>query len=371
MKKMTIIVAVALCATSAFASKARLKALSASPHLQDTRNVFVKPDQALVHGEFVSMETSANVALDTATAGTGNDTAPNAEGGFVRKMNDTMAMGAWLGNKSNLATAGLSDAGSTVTLQNPLNLYFASKAGEMNWGAGLYYASHDDKANKDKASAMGLALSASSTAGWDAQFGMGLTGEATDNDTTKYEQKSPMYISGGYWMDTMYLYGKYAMNGGKSKAVNGGAALGETDSSTTQVGIVNSHKKDGADFFYGVSYLMTQEKVKNGTKTEGTCLPVVIGIEADAASWLVLRGSITQNVLLGTNKITPNGAAASEQTMLDNTVVAAGLGLKLGKFMVDGTLAATTPQVAPATSTSGKFGSDAGFLSEVALTYAF
>ena len=364
MKKMTILVAVALCATSAFASKARLKALQSSPHLQDTRDVISRePDQALVHGEFVSLETSANAAG-------ANDTAPNAEGGFVRKLNDTSAMGAWLGAKSeSLATTALSEAGSTQTIQNPLNLYYASKAGDMAWGVGLNYSNFENKSTKNKASSMGLNASVSSTAGWEAQLGLGLTGEATVTDTTKFEQKSPMFLSGGYWMDTMFLYGKYAMGGGKAKDIASGTTTTDKDVNSIEIGVVNSHKKDGADFFYGVSYLMTTSKVANGTKVEGSSLPVVIGIEADATSWMVLRGSIKQNVLLGSSKTTPNGGTAAETNLQDNTVVAAGLGLKLGKFMVDGSLAATSGGAA--STTSGKFGSDTGFLGDVALTYAF
>lgn len=359
MKKMTIIVAVALCATSAFASKARLKALQSAGHLSDSRDVIsVKPDQALVHGEFVSLETSAN------TSGA-NDTAPNGEGGFVRKINDTSAMGAWLGAKSeSLATSALSLAGSTQTIQNPLNLYYASKAGDMSWGVGLNYSNFENKSNNNKASSMGLNASIASTAGWDAQLGLGLTGEATVANATKYEQKSPAFISGGYWLDTMYLFGKYAMTGGKAKNIAAGTTTRDRDYNAIEVGVVNSHKKDGADFFYGVSYLMTTDKIKDGDKVEGTSLPVILGIEADATSWMVLRGSIKQNILLGSSKTTPATGAAAEINLQDNTTVAAGLGMKLGKFMVDGSLAATS-------TSSGRFGSDTGFLSDVGLTYAF
>lgn len=363
---MTIIVAVALAATSAFASKARLRALSNAAHLSDTRDVFAEPDKAVNMGEVVAMEASNNSG-SVSTPG-GNDAAsPNAEGGFVRKWNDNMAMGAWLGNKSSLSAAGLSDAGASsgsgTSIQNPLNLYFASKAGDMAWGVGLNYSNYEHKGNKDKASSMGLNVGAS-TAMWEASLGMGLTGEATDNDATKYEHKSPMALHGGYWMDTMFLYGDYSMGGGKAKNIASSTTTLDREKTSLQLGVINSHKKDGADFFYGVSYLMTTDKTKDVTKSEGTFLPVLIGIEADANSWLVLRASITQNVLLGTNKTTPAAGTSTDVTMTDNTVVASGLGMKLGKFTVDGSLAATT-------TSNGRFGSDTGFLSEVGLSYAF
>ena len=195
MNKFTVIVAVALVATSAFASKARLGALQASPHLQDTRDVFAEPDQAMVHGEFATIELSGN------TSGA-NDTSPNAEGGFVRKMGENGALGAYVGNKTGLATDSLALVGSSPKLQNPLNVYYASKMGDMTWGLGLNYSAAEDKVAKSKSSSMGLNASVNSAAGWEANLALGLTGEATLADTTKFEQKTPLTLAGGYWMDT-------------------------------------------------------------------------------------------------------------------------------------------------------------------------
>lgn len=353
MKKMLVLAAVALVTTPAFASKARLNALQNPAHTSDTRDVFARPDQALVHGEFATLEVGG-------TAGT-----PNAEGGFSRKMGDNGALGAYLGNKKGLAHDSLSQSASyTFTIQNPLNVYYANKMGDLAWGLGLQYANSENKIAKSKSSAMGLTASATSNAGWNAQVSLGLTGEATIADTTKVEQSSPMSIGGGYQMDSLYVYAGYDVVGAKTKV--SGTGTGDKTSTTMKVGAVNSHKKDGADFFYGIEYNsnVTQEKTA-GTKdkTEKTMLPVIVGIEADAASWLVVRGSITQNVLMGSTKTTPDGAAATTDTsMTDNTVVAGGMGLKLGKFTVDGTLAGAA---------AGKLGSDANFMADLGITYKF
>lgn len=355
---MLVLAAVALATTSAYASKARLSALQSSEHLSDTRDVFARPDQALTHGEFATLEMAPSAS-----------TTPNAEGGFVRKMGDNSAMGAYLGNKTGLGHNSLSLSSSyTFTIQNPLNLYYASKMGDMSWGLGLQYAASENKLAKSKSSVMGLAASATSSAGWNAEVALGLTGEATIADTTKVSQSSPMSLSGGYSMDSLYVYAGYSVLGAKT-AVSG-TTTGDRSFTTMKVGAVNSHKKDGADFFYGVEYNMTTDQEKTaGTKdkTETTRLPVIVGIEAEAASWLVVRGSITQAVLLGTNKTTPDGSAATTDTSLtDDTTVAGGLGLKLGKFMVDGTLSAATVG-----GTAGKFGSDAHFLANLGMTYKF
>lgn len=352
---MLVLAAVALATTPAFASKARLGALQSSAHLSDTRDILVKPDQAGALGEFATLEVGP-----TATA------TRNAEGGFVRKLGDNSAMGAYLGSKSGLAHSSLGlSASYTYKIQNPLNLVYSSKMGDMSWGLGLQYAASEDKIAKSKSSVMGLMASASSAAGWDAQLALGLTGEATITDTTKVEQSAPMSISGGYLMDSLYFYGGYAMLGAKTKVSGTGTA--EKNSTTMKVGVVNTHKKDGADFFYGVEYNMnsTQEKTlapKN--KTETTKLPIIVGIEAEAASWLVVRGSIKQSVLMASTKTTPDGAAATADTSLeDDTVVAGGMGVKLGKFTIDGTLAGA------AASQLGLDGNN--FMADLGITYKF
>lgn len=370
MNKFTVIVAVALVATSAFASKSRLSSLQDSAHLSDTRDVLNKPDKALDHGEFATMELSGNGST------TNNDSSPNAEGGFVRKMGDNAALGAWLGNKSNLATLSLAEAGagaaSFTTLKNPLNLFYASKMGDMNWGLGFGMTSSEDKVAKTKSTSMGLNGSITGT-GWDAQLALGLSGEATAADTTKYAQKSPLALSGGYWMDTLYIYGKYDMYGGKATDIATSTTTKDSDVNNMKIGVVNTHKKDGADFFYGLAYVANSTKVKDGDKTERTYITSHVGIEADATSWMVLRASISQNVLMGNLKVTPStGTATTDTNNGDTTAVAAGMGLKLGKFTVDGSLAATaksTTTTVPATS--GKLGSDANFLTNVGMTYTF
>lgn len=354
MKKMLVLAAVALATTPAFASKARLSALQSAAHLSDTRDVLAKPDRAMAHGEFATLE-----------VGDGTGTNPKPEGGFTRKMGDNSAMGAYLGNKSGLGIDSLGLVTAVYSVQNPLNLYYASKMGDLSWGLGLQYAASEDKAAKKKSSLMGLTASATSVAGWDAQFSFGLTGEATNTagaSEVKATQGSPMSISGGYAMDSLYVYAKYAMLGAKHST--GGTASANVEKTDMTVGVVNSHKKDGADFYYGVSYTSSVNKDKEGTqsKTESSKLPVIVGIEAEAASWLVVRGSITQSVLMSASKTSTTAGTTNETSMTDDTVVAGGLGLKLSKFTVDGTLAG---------SSTGKLGSDDHFMANLGLTYKF
>ena len=351
---MLVLAAVALATTPAFASKARLSALQSVNHITDTRDVLSRPDQALAHGEFATLEVGP-----TATA------TRNAEGGFVRKLGDNSAMGAYLGNKLGVghSAMGLS-ASYTYTIQNPLNLYYANKMGDMSWGLGLQYSASENKIAKNKSAVMGLVASATSST-WNAEVNLGLTGEATIADTTKVEQSSPLSISGGYNLDSLYIYGGYEMLGAKTKVSGTGTA--DAEKTTMKVGVIDHFSKDGAHFFYGAEYNSTVTKEKTlapKNKTETTKLPILVGIEAEAASWLVIRGSIKQSVLMASTKTTPDGAAATtDKSLEDDTVVAGGMGVKLGKFTIDGTLAGA------GASQLGLDGNN--FMADLGITYKF
>ncbi len=365
MKKLFVIAAVTIASASAFASKAREAALQSAAHLSDITDVVgyvsgsIKPDRALSYGDSLVVE------FGTASA------SPNAEGGFIRKHGEDAAWGAFMGHKSTTMSYFRSQAATPANYlnqQNPLNLFYASKAGDMQWGAGLSYVNSEDKVNKQKEAVTGLNASITSAMGWDAQFAMGLGATAENNATVgsekKLEGKSNMSIAGGYKMDTMYINGMYKMGSAKETQTGVTAALMDIERTDLSVGVINSNKKDGADFFYGVSYNSTtiKNKLASEVKTETSSLPVLIGLEAEAASWLTLRGSLSQNVLVGSNKVSTGGTATTETVMADSTVAAAGAGLKFGKFTFDGVLKA---------GTTGLFGSDANFMTNASMTYMF
>ncbi len=376
MKKLFVLAVVTVASASAFASKARLDALQNARHLSDPQDVVghsttrpVQPDQALNHGEWVSFEWGSNRGATNTTP------TKNAEGGFVRKIDDNAAMGAYLGNKSEayntfLTLSGVSTTGTGPTAllnqNNPLNLYYAAKAGDLQWGLGLFYVSNDRKTTKQKENIMGLNASVSGAAGWDAQLTVGLGAEGKNEQTAGSELTlkggSNIQASGGYKMDTMYFHGTYKTLGAKLET--GTATTSDWEVTGINLGVINSHKKDGADFFYGVSYDMSTVNNKTNTatgKTETTTLPVIIGVEAEAASWLVLRGSVTQNVLLGSTKT----AGSDANSINDSTTVAAGAGLKFGKFLLDGTFTNAN------SGTATGLGSDTGFVTNVGMTYNF
>jgi hypothetical protein len=360
MKKTLLIAAAAMMASPAMASKARLEALGNSAHLKDIREILTNPAEMFTHGDFATFEMGAKSA-----AAQGTTAQPHAEGGFSRGMGDTK-YGFYLGNRASWVS-DVRDTGYLID-ENPINLYYAAKSGDLAWGVGLNYSNSDVKSTRSKASSTGL-LAGVVAADWDAYVNLGLTNtyKVTDassgNATTDFKGKSAVVVGGRYVVDTLTYHGSYTMNGGKNDVTNGN----ESTINNMSVGVVNSMKADGVDFFYGATYAMNSRTDKAGaneTKVTSTSLPVLAGVEADAASWLVLRASVSQNVLLGTEKTDVNGTGEAD-TIGNNTTVNAGLGMKFGKLMLDGTFS----KASGATATGALNGND--FLSNASLTYMF
>ncbi|RYZ84805.1 MAG: hypothetical protein EOP04_17275 [Proteobacteria bacterium] len=346
MKKLMMIAVVTLASASAFASKARLSALSYNgsntnglsanaPHLIDTQTIFVNPADLTTMGSWATFETGST----DATPATTPNTAPNAEAGFARASGDAR-WGFYLGH-GTVASFSREQAAPTIYLieENPINLFYAAKMADISWGLGLNYSASDKKTTG--VGALGKQSTTGITGGmrmgpWDASLGLGVV-DTAEVGTNKWTGKMNADLRAGYAMDTWYFYGQYAMTGGKHEV--GGAATTEYDNNAIRIGAINTTKVDGGEFFWGASYLMdkVEQKVGAGTKTESNLLPVVVGIEADAASWLVLRGSVTQTVLLSSVK-----NATDTRTKANDTTVAAGAGIKFNKFTLDGSLAGST-----------------------------
>lgn len=377
MKSTLLLAALTMAAAPAFASKARLDALQDAAHLSDVQHMFERPYEVTNHGELATFEFGAAGA--------------KAEGGFIRQVGgEGSYLGFYLGRKPSalttivdaVAASGAAGAAAATafnsTLDNGFNVVYGSKAGDITWGANLYYLSSNKKtaltvgaplgdATDRKANVAGVSFGAEAGQ-WEANAVVGLMGESkfassTLGDDVSLKSNMNLLLRGAYKMDTMYYYAQYGMTGAKLDVAGNDSKIEGND---IRIGLVNTHKKDGVDFFYGVAYKMTTQKSNDGDdKVETSSLPVIVGVEAEAASWLVFRGSITQNVLLGSTKTTTGGVAGDSDTISANNTVAAGAGLKFGKFTMDGVLKAGS-------NANGDFGLDgANFITEASLTYNF
>jgi hypothetical protein len=363
MKTALLITAALLTAATANASKSRLAALGGSHHLNDVQDVFTEPSKAMMFNETVFFEygsadtwnatTGAN-AYTTTTAAT-----PHGEGGIIRKMDDS-AWGIYLGRQNaNFNTMiGAADeavnAGTNEFMreENPFNIFYAMGMGDMKVGFGLNYSKGEKKGTgtatathgPKKSNSMGVSASASTDV-WTAKLSLGLAGDSSIQATggeIKAQMESSYGVEATYAMDTMtFLFG---MNNTGVKLTNAGTENLKVGYNDMTLAVVNSINKDGANVFYGAKYMMsTTKSTASGTetKTETTVLPLWVGVEAEGASWLVIRGSVAQNFFMGSKKTTTGGTGEAN-SIDDNTSVAGGLGFKWGKFMLDGTLNAAT-----------------------------
>lgn len=419
MKNALLIAAVTLASASAFASKARMEALQNANHLTDTQTIFNNPADAALLPDFVTAEWGAQ--SNSASQG-------NAEGGFIRSMDDSK-WGLYFGRKSAFTSSYRNDPFSVVEntvrmtptgskflygmptttaaerlaagkavyqgQDNPIEFFWASK-GDMNWGVSLSYS--DSKVTKSMNSAATDLIEASQqslgirggvkTDAWDAYANVGLISTAkvsgvetmtTANTSSEYKGDLGLKVGGSYNLDGMYLHASYSMDGAKieEKTSVTNPESNKRSGNTAVVGVVNPNKFEGGEFFYGVNLVYTTFKhefidVGNNTAADTTykgttmALPAIAGVEYDAASWLTVRGSISQNLPFSTSKIeTQVGTANAVNSFSNNkgnTTVAAGAGMKFGKLSVDGVFQG---------STTSHIGSDANFLTHASVTYNF
>lgn len=395
MKKLMLVTVVTFASVSALASKARLNALQNAQHIVDIQEVWQRePDQAV------------NYEAATVEFGGNQGTSPDAEGGFIRKMGDS-AWSMYLGRSSTTYqnfvngiaanfTGAAADVGTAFTegnsQTNPLQLSYASKMGDIAWGAGLIYTSSDNKTAQTfgtatnsysatvKQNIAGLLLGANNGV-WDVQARVGLIGETEAKVTgvtgavipaaitgfstgDKFETNSTgsFGLSGGYRMDTMYYYGSASIGSGEVKLE--GAKLVDLTENVYTVGAINSLKKDGTDFFYGASVIVTERENKGSlaaTKVNSTRVPLLVGVETEVNSWMTLRGALTQtlNALSSTKT---RGSSAG--TFADDTTTTVGAGFKWGRATIDTVLG---------TGGTGTFGldDDGDNFAQASVTYNF
>jgi hypothetical protein len=346
-KLIGILAVITMTATGAMASTARYNALQSPIHVVDAITMFSNPSDANKLPEVALIEYGAS-----------NTFGSTAQGGFLKAMDDSK-IGFFLGAGSATRTAAVSTG--TVDfegVENPFTVVYGGKAADMGWGVAFTYSSSAKKSdiaavtgtsypNLDSATQSKMNLTGSVDMGtWNvgATLGLGDTAKTTlvGGDNANYAATSTN-LFGFYGMDTMTFGLMYDMGTKKIDSTAGTTKTTTTDaaSNTITLSAVNEVKKEGAGFFYGASYKMKTDKDNKGnaTTTE-TTLPVIIGVEADAASWLVLRGSVTQNVLLGTTS--RKTTTSLTDSVSHNTTVAAGMGIKLNKSVLDMTLSAAS-----------------------------
>ncbi|GAB4415348.1 MAG: hypothetical protein OHK0056_22900 [Bacteriovoracaceae bacterium] len=362
-KHVLIATGLAVLSTGAHATKARMAALgqdqtNGSEFISDSRNVFRNAAHVNSMKNYVVTEWGATRAEDATAAN-------NSEGGFFREAG-AFAYGLYMGSHLN-ADRNVGRGATYKDEQDGLDLFFAGDMG-VEWGAKLHYSKSSDETGAFKKEHSGLGLSAGIIMG-DMEFYVSKTlndeskGGAAAGDKLEGDD---LLVGGSYSMGKYTFFANYETNA-KDDTVSGTKT--EVDETTLKVGVGHTHEVNATSRVF-TSATYTNEKTKNkpaaATDNDKSRLPVVVGFEADATSWLTLRGSIAQNVILASEK---TGNPKKKRTVANSTDVAAGATLNFGKLKVDGTIG-TMNNSGSTASEDGTLRTDS-LLTQVAVHYWF
>ena len=388
MKKTLVIAGLAVLSTSAFASKARMEALGqgdSSFYLADSRSVFVNP---------ASLNDTKNYLVTEWGTGTNVDAvnAPRAEGGFFRE-NGSFNYGLYLGNDgAGRSVTSTSTTSAFLAHQNAMDLFFSGDMG-MKWGAKLHYANSKDEtttAFQRKNSALGLGLGVSH-GDMEGYLNLDLSDKSTGAKVAgdEWKRKPGIQIGGSYKYSGMSFFADYSstnqdlsaaagsdiLTGNGGTFTGGAASTVNNKTSNIVIGAAKIHEVNpGARIVTDVRLNLASTTVggsvtttENG-KSSSTNLPLTFAMEADATSWLVLRGSVSQNVIIGESKT----IAGKKTSTANSAVVNAGATLNFGKLKVDGVIGTTAASRAGTvgTSNTGVLATD-NLMSRVGVSYWF
>ncbi len=398
MKKILLTTAaLATLSSSVYATKARIEALGEDAGdnylVEDQRRIFT--NAAHIHNYMNSLTFEwgeKGTALDT-----DSETNPQAQGGFITKCG-SFACGIYLGDQSNTIRA-LRVVGTDINStsfsplranDNTVSLFFGGGS-SMKWGAALNYSSNEDKSVANEvASEEALSLNFGAlTDKWEAYATVGLGNEAEFSSgftgvsaAQKFDGDLGLRIGGNYKLSNdKEAYVTF-------KKIDWTSTSGTTETEGAFLSYQVGYQKDFGNAFVRAFYESIKiEFERSGVDTaevKRNKLPVVIGYEGKANSWLTLRGSITHN-LMGkveasnlSNFLSTAGSFATnshlqvansynayasgtsylegEKTLANSTVVNAGASLNFGKLSLDGAIGTT------GASRSGTSAADEGVL---------
>ncbi len=369
MKKQIVLgLGLAVMAAPALASKARLQALgedsNGSFYINDNRNIFLNSAHVNNHKNLVTFETGSATG-----AGATDDsaTAPRPEGGVFFGQGN-MVYGVQLGNESNTSNLLRTWAGADSE-QNNVDLFVGGDAG-LKWGANLTYGNTTESTtiNNDKLLRTRLGVVAGDIEGF---ANISIMNKSEMKDGSEFEGKLGYQVGGSYTMNAYKLFAEYRSIKAEDKTNDADGSI-----SLMRVGAGRTDKlNDKAHLFTKLEVNRTTLNAETAAApaiTTGgedlitTNLPLTIGLEYDAASWLVLRGSVSQSIM---SDVSLKGT--SNSNLENTTVVNAGASLKFGELSVDGVVGNNNDiGAASATGTNGTLRTDT-LMSRVSMTYNF
>lgn len=374
MKKIILTLTAVLAAGPAMASKGRLSALgqnvNGSYYIQDHRNIFLNPAAINQVGKLLNFELGSAISNSAPKVAT----TPNAEGGATYKAGG-FNVGVQLGREGmvfdRIDTANSLLGASTFILpQNTIEAIM----GKNNWGVSLYYAdSAQDTGtpnNKPDEEAHVITVRGGLIEkNFEVNAYLDLMEEAKHEETTtannrKYNGNFNLGAGGVYRLsNTAEIVGHLDRGDFEIDANGTKTKIKSITVSSEYVMKVQTQKR--ADIYLAAGLLYSTAKIDySGATTDvdldAIAIPVTLTVEAKANSWLTIRASAKQNTFIN-HQNTTDGTNKVKNLNLESTSVAAGLGIDLGDFQLDGTLAGSTTGVVNANS----------LLANASLSYSF
>lgn len=347
MKKTLLAVATLALAGNAMASQVRMNSLQNSRTVrQDFVDMFVQPSVMW------SGEVADQVLME------------NSTGGFLMSSGEDSKYGIYFGKQAEIATLINGVAGAAPfneAINNPLHVFYGRNMGGMNWGFNLYYANSKREATAPNYTQNFMGVAAGVDGGsWraDLAFGLGANIENTTagNDAVKGDLNARLQAEYDVQEDLRAYFDM--TQAGVTRTTAGTDTQGKNNKMA--LGIERRVAKEAATFFYGAALQTEKTEIGTTTAVDTQSLPVYFGVEAEATSWLVLRGSVSQPVLVGSSK-----AAAGTDTLVGGPTYAAGAGVKLGNFLIDG-------NISVGNNVANNFGGGANdWMTNAAITYNF
>jgi hypothetical protein len=375
---LTLVLALAVVSSPAYASRARLEALgegkNGSYYIDDARNMFLNPASIAKNKKKLFLELGGEVTAADQDASGADSSTSRPQGGFTNTLGD-FTYAVYLNNVSDRAINTLTGGGLVAGLVAPTNSIEVALAGEgaVNWGLSVFTGGNRNGVNTN-------------TSYWAARFGVekdaaalfgtvGISSKAVDG-AKEIKGDLSLDLGATYKIDSMTVYGRYST---VKATANASAIATGNEGKQNSYGVGAGWKKEmtkSTNMFTRVE--LAYSELNNSNATVAALknhklfnVPLVLGAETQALSWLAIRGSIAQS-LTGAN-------IAGNSTYITTPTVGAGVGMTFGDIQIDGMVAssAANGNIVDNTGfgTGTNSGSDFGFgdamISRIGLTYNF
>jgi hypothetical protein len=391
-KQLTVALGLAVLSTSAFATKARLEALGednyGSYYIQDNRNIFLNPARINDNKDMVTYEFGRS---GTGTAAvTDSPATPKAEGGFT-KAHGNLVYGLHFGNTT--PTVGLlrGITGGDLAERQPWDLFIGGDTG-IKWGANVTYENYDGGraqipgatpgttvANPGRVASNSLRTRLGVILGdFDIFANISLMNKATSFNGNEAKGRVGGQIGASYLLNNYRLFADYTLAGVKYQGTTATANFDGTpnskediDYNQIRIGAGRQERLNDKATLFAKLMAIRQSFEDDGNAIGSSApggnqflgpgdltnyqVPLVVGLEYAATSWLDLRGSVSQNIWSKIEADPKTGPKSSGN--IANTAVRAGASLKFGEFAIDGLISTSTDDANVGTTNNSADGS--------------